>query len=294
MDLERVRAFVVTADHRNFTRAAGELGLAQPSLSARIRGLEHELGVTLFSRSKRQVELTAAGREFLGHARRLLATADEAMAATIDAARGSVRERLVMTTLAASVDELKAGMLMVIRRLAPELAVSLTGTGFAEHVSVLHARQAGAAFLWPPYTAAATAGLHLEPVRDFARVLALPAGHPLATEARVTTADLTGLPQIPLVDGVDPVFVSTWRLVPDPVMADVRPAATVAELLTAITAGAGCSPVPELLARTASAPGVMFVPLAGAPPATLTLAWRRDVTRPRHALLVQAAAAAGA
>jgi DNA-binding transcriptional LysR family regulator len=293
VDLDRVRAFVVTADHRNFTRAADELGLAQPSLSARIRGLEQELGVTLFSRSKRQIELTAAGREFLGHARRLLAAADEAVAATIDAARGSVRERMVMTTLAASVDELKAGLLMVIRRLAPELAVSLTGVGFAEHVSVLHDRRADAAFLWPPYTAAATAGLHLEPVRDFPRVLALPAGHPLAARAHVTTGDLAGLAQIPLVDGIDPVFVSTWRLVAEPVTADVTPAATVADLLTAIAAGTGCCPVPELLARTSAVPGVAFVPLAGAPPATLTLAWRRDVARPRHAMLAQAAAAVG-
>lgn len=289
MDLDRVRAFVVTAEHMNFTRAADELGLAQPSLSGRIRGLEQELGVPLFSRSKRQVELTAAGREFLGHARRLLAAADEAVTATLDAAGGSGRARMVMTTLAASVDELKAGILMAIRRSAPELAVSLTGVGFAEHVRVLHDRRADAAFLWPPYTAAATAGLHVEPVRDFPRMLAVPAGHPLAALARVTVEDLAGLDQVPLVEGVDPVFVSTWRLVTGPAMADAEPVATVTDLLAAIAGGAGCCPVPELLARTSTVPGVTFVPLAGAPPATLALAWRRDVPRSRHALLTRVA-----
>ncbi|MFI7211480.1 LysR family transcriptional regulator [Micromonospora maritima] len=71
VDLERVRAFVATAEWMNFTTAAEELRLAQPSLSARIRALEADLGVELFSRRRRQVELTAAGRAFLRPRHRL-------------------------------------------------------------------------------------------------------------------------------------------------------------------------------------------------------------------------------
>lgn len=293
MDLDRVRAFVLTAEYLNFTRAADELGVAQPSLSARIRGLEQELGVALFSRSKRQVELTAAGSEFLGHARRLLVSADEAIVATVEAAREHGRERMVVTTLAAGVDELKAGIVMAIHRLAPALAVSLTGVGFAEHCRVLRDRTADAAFLWPPYTPSVTAGLHLEPVREFPRVLALPAAHPLAAAPHVTTADLTGLTQVALVDDVDPTFVASWRLTTDPNISAARPVATVADMLAAVAAGAGCCPVPALLARTATVPGVAFVPLSDAPPATLALAWRQDVGPSRHALLTQVAHAAG-
>jgi hypothetical protein len=96
----------------------------------------------------------------------------------------------------------------------------------------------------------------------------------------VATAELAGLTQVALVGGVDPTFVATWRLVTDPELSAARPVATVADMLAAVAAGAGCCPVPALLARTAAVPGVAFVPLSDAPPATLALAGGRTPTRP--------------
>ncbi|MFF5174683.1 LysR family transcriptional regulator [Micromonospora sp. NPDC000089] len=284
MDLDRVRAFVTAADLMSFTRAAEELGLAQPSLSARIRGLEDEIGVDLFDRSRRQVRLTAAGQVFLGHARRLLAAAQEAVAEARAAAAGPSR-RLAITTLAAAVEEMKAGVLVALRHRAPELTVTLTGVPFEAHVRMVRDGEADAAYLWPPYTATTLAGLHVEPLRDFPRLLAVPARHPLATRGALRVADLTAAPQVPLPPGTDPLFEASWRLVPTPPIADVPPVRDVAALLSAVAHGVGCCPVPELLARTAGTPGVAFVPLADAGPATLALAWRRDGADDRHALL---------
>ena len=58
MDTRTLRYFLVTAQERNFTKAANKLCMAQPPLSRQIKLLEEELGVTLFIRNSRQLQLT--------------------------------------------------------------------------------------------------------------------------------------------------------------------------------------------------------------------------------------------
>src|SRR5215468_5624956 len=60
--LDALRIFVVAARHLSFTEAANQLNLTQSAVSHRIRGLEEELGIALFQRLSRRLELTAEGR----------------------------------------------------------------------------------------------------------------------------------------------------------------------------------------------------------------------------------------
>jgi len=84
MELRHLRYFVAVAEEGSLTVAAEKrLHTAQPSLSRQIRDLEYEVGVPLLTRSVNGVELTAAGRAFLDHARLALTQAE----AAADAAR---------------------------------------------------------------------------------------------------------------------------------------------------------------------------------------------------------------
>jgi DNA-binding transcriptional LysR family regulator len=90
MELRHLRYFVAIAEERSFTRAAERLWVAQPGLSTQMRRLESELGVQLFERHTRGVDLTAAGELFLERARTALAAADVARATGQDLEEGLV------------------------------------------------------------------------------------------------------------------------------------------------------------------------------------------------------------
>lgn len=78
MELRQLRYFVIVADLKNFTRAAGAVHIAQPALSRQIRKLEEELGSALFYRDGRTVTLTEAGRKFYNHAKSMLRSIETA------------------------------------------------------------------------------------------------------------------------------------------------------------------------------------------------------------------------
>lgn len=89
MLLAQIEAFVEVARHRNVTRAAAALGVSQPALTARLRGLERELGLALVARAAHGVRLTDAARAFLPYAERMLASVAEGRAAMGELRRGT-------------------------------------------------------------------------------------------------------------------------------------------------------------------------------------------------------------
>ena len=94
MELRHLRTIVAVAHHRSFTKAAEELFLAQSAISQQLSRLEAEIGIQIFRRSSRSVELTEEGKVILAHAKRVLAEFDEMqgeMEALTGVMRGTVR-----------------------------------------------------------------------------------------------------------------------------------------------------------------------------------------------------------
>ena len=88
IELRLLRYFVTVAEEMHFGRAAARLAMTQPPLSQAIRALEEALGVALFVRTKRTVELTPVGKDLLPEVRRLLASADTLRPLAQSLARG--------------------------------------------------------------------------------------------------------------------------------------------------------------------------------------------------------------
>ncbi len=98
MDLRVLRYFVVTAQEANITHAAEKLNMSQPPLSNQIRALEDELGVELFIRGKRHLQITEEGRQLYRRAQQILSLADRTLAEFEDL-RGAPHGCLCLATV---------------------------------------------------------------------------------------------------------------------------------------------------------------------------------------------------
>lgn len=87
MDLEGLRTFLVLAGTKNYTRAAGQLFVAQSTVTNRIAELEKEIGVNLFDRTNRKVELTREGEKFRVYASNVLELTESSLAEITEANR---------------------------------------------------------------------------------------------------------------------------------------------------------------------------------------------------------------
>lgn len=124
VSLKQLRGFAAVAREGSFTRAAGQLFLSQSALSALIRSLETELGLKLFDRTTRRLELTEAARELLPAVERLLADLDRVAGDLRDVAeRRRGRVRLGTTPLLAA--SLMPGLLRSFSQRYPEIELSL-------------------------------------------------------------------------------------------------------------------------------------------------------------------------
>src|SRR5437764_5706215 len=124
VELRHLRYFVAVAEVLSFRRAAEQLHMAQPPLSAQIKHLEAELKVKLLQRTTRSVALTPAGRVFLEEARSVLAAAAQAGQRAHDAQRG-LAGTLRLGIIAPATGGWLAGILRRFRQAYPGVQLSL-------------------------------------------------------------------------------------------------------------------------------------------------------------------------
>jgi DNA-binding transcriptional LysR family regulator len=190
MELRQLRYFVAAGEELHFSRAALRLHIAQPALSRQIQSLEEELGVALFRRDRRRVELTDPGRRFLDDARAILAKLDEAVVLTRSVERGEAG-RLEIGHAPAADLALLPRLVSAFRSRAPDVQLVLRNlSGPDLHLAVREGRvQIGLLRLPIDDPALETITLIAERL-----VAVLPAGHRLAAEAEVSIRDLASEP----------------------------------------------------------------------------------------------------
>ncbi|MER6072346.1 LysR family transcriptional regulator [Streptomyces sp. NPDC001817] len=276
MDLQQLRYVVAVADTLNFTRAAQRCEVVQSALSHRIAALERELGVRLFARSSRRVELTGAGAAFLVGARECLAAADRAVADAA-AATGVVRGRLavgvIVTAAAVDVPEL----LQRYRARHPEVRVVLRSGRSDEMVAAIRAGELDIAFLGLP-EGERPAGVETVVLDHDRHVLVVAAGHRLAGVSRVTLADIAGETFVDFVAGTPARAQSDRAFAAAGLSRDVAYEAGVVELITRLIGrGLGVALLPSAFIRPLAEddPGLALVPVADGPGRLEYLAWGR-------------------
>lgn len=179
MELRHLRYFIAVAEAGHITRAAEQLGIQQPPLSLQIKALEKELGVLLLRRKPRGVELTDAGVAFLERARVILNEVERAFASTRRTARGEQGRVVVGFTASAPFHPFIPRVIRAYREMSPLVSLALEESGSSALVQGLHNEQMDAVFIRSPV--ADVVGLEVTPLLEEEMVVALPAGHPLAT-----------------------------------------------------------------------------------------------------------------
>ena len=176
MELRHLHYFIAVAEELHFSRAAKKLFIAQPPLSQQIQRLEKELGVQLFLRSKRHVELTPAGKVFLEEARNTIVQAERSIQAARRAARGEIG-RLTVGFVGSAAYRIIPKMLPGFQQQYPHIQLTLLELTTAQQVQALLNQKIDVGLIrFPLHNDALT----LRVLHEEEFVLALAEEHPLA------------------------------------------------------------------------------------------------------------------
>ena len=297
MELRHLRYFVAVAEERHVTRAAQRLGIQQPPLSQQIRSLEREIGVPLFRRLPRGVELTAAGEAFLTEARAVLDRSAQGVARARLAAKGQHGRLVVGTTTSACLHPLVPRVLGEYSRSHPGVALDVREANASDLTEAVARGEVDAGFLRAAVSN--PLGLAFTELLREPLVIALPERHGLphaVPHGPVTLDALRGerfiLVRRPAAPGIYAQVLDACRTAgfePDVV-------AEVGRMLTAISlvaAGVGITTVPASMAALRP-PGVRYASLDGQGrlEAPLTLIHRIGEARPVVVDLLSLAVAA--
>ncbi|MDB6000607.1 MAG: transcriptional regulator, LysR family [Rhizobacter sp.] len=192
MDLRQMRYFLALAQERNFARAADKLHMTQPPLTRQIRALEEDIGVPLFLRTTKGVELTDAGRTLLEEVPNLLALARRAQERTLQVGQG-LSGNLEVGLFTSSVLDVIPQLLTRFHADRPDVKIGLHTMTKVEQLDALRERRITVGFnrLVPP-----SPDIAVEVVLRERLLVGLYETHPLCAKAVVTLRDLEDQPMI--------------------------------------------------------------------------------------------------
>ncbi|WP_194723699.1 LysR family transcriptional regulator [Noviherbaspirillum malthae] len=262
MELRHLRYFVALAEELHFGRAALRLAITQPPLSFAIQSLEKELGIRLFERDNKRVELTPAGAAYYVEAQAILERIKLANDTARSVASGNLG-RLDIGFTGSMVYRHVPGIVSDFIERHPGIEVTLREQSSMEQIEGLLHGRLHAGFINTPHVPEGLAG---QPLPDDPFVCCLPDSHALAGRQKIALKELADCPFIMFAREVSPANY-------DNVIAICRQAGFEPQTrfaarqwltITALVAnGLGVSIVPQSLTRSAIA-GARFVPILDA------------------------------
>jgi DNA-binding transcriptional LysR family regulator len=282
LQLRQLRYFIAVAEELSFTRAARRLFMTQQPLSEAIKQLELEIGVPLFERSTRRVELTKAGETLLDEAREILARTEEAPART----RRAGGQTLVVGIHSSAYSDLSSALISSFREQHPNVDVEIRMFDLTAPSAGVAQRLVDVAIVREPQGARDLVSV---PILEEPRVLVVGAASEFAEASALSADDLVDqafLVPRPATDGSHPYrFRNSFLPAP---RADGREwrigieATTIDEAREYVAQGIAVVLRGESGARYYARPDLRFIPVGGVGLSTVSVAWHKaDEARAR-------------
>ena len=257
-NLPDLRAFVAVAKLGSFSAAAEELHLSQPALSRRIEKLESALGVRLFHRTTRKVDMTTVGREFSYRANELLISLEQSLMGIRDVA-AHISGEVTVACIPSAVRYFLPGILKAYHERYPQILIRIIDQGANEVLTTLLRNEADFGL---NYIGTQEPELEFEPILKEPFVVACRTEHPLARKKKVTWSDLAAYDYMSVTKDSGNRFLLDLALTHNP----TRPrwyceAQHVSTLVSLVEAGMGIAAVPRLAMPPDGHPILISVPL---------------------------------
>ncbi len=274
LDLRELLHFAIIAEEGSVTAAGKRLGIAQPWLSQRMKGLEQRLGFPLFRRVGRGLELTAAGTRMFEHARQLVA-AEKALLNEADMIRLDVTNRLRVGAPPYSGRVAAVGNILTsLSAHFPALSVEME-VGWSPHlIERVRGGEIDAAFATEPFD---VAGLTTLLVDTLQRYLQFDRDDPLFGIEPIAAQELRGRAVAVFPRGVNPAL---YDQIFAPLQGMVDLVATGFDGRPLKPIGAAGATIPSFFAPVGRLPEKGLRPLIGPDPVKLWLVARADDERP--------------
>lgn len=258
--LKQLEAFVAVARTGSFSAAARMVHVSQPALTAVIKKLEEQLGITLFERTSRGVAITTAAREMLPTIERLLGELNDTLANVLSgtAPRGGT---VTIACIPSVAGLYLPPLISEFSRTHQDIAIRVRDA-MPENRGILTMVRAGEVDLGLATPLEEAADLQFRHLYDDELVALLPADHPACRQGQMTWRELAGLPLIGMA------YQSVVRLLIDRAFAGIgvarRPVAEVSLITTAIgmaRAGIGAAVLPWTAAKLCDLSGLRTITL---------------------------------
>jgi DNA-binding transcriptional LysR family regulator len=278
MELRHLKYFLAVAEELHFGRAAARVHIAQPPLSKQIQQLEKELGIQLFNRTQRRVQLTEAGKVFQREAYKVLGCLEKGILKAKLAGRGDTGW-LSIGFIGSSTYEVLPLILQEFRRKYPEVELILQEIQSTEQNQVLREGRIHVSFArFPkPDTELVFETVYKEPL-----VAALPQGHSLNKKKSLKLSDVANEPFILFPHRPSAHAENTIRIFAN-VGLSLQIVQTVEEMHTAlglVAAGIGLTLVPSSMQKT-KRKGIVYHNLTKPEPTLeMKMGYRADETSP--------------